>query len=331
MIRFQVTADDLLRSRFAISPLFELDALLRILAFPRRQDRLPPGWANRLVPAFKQLRRDTEIDAVLALTSARYGPDFTAPPPTTLTQTIADDLAMVRCTSLKQARAEIAQCREIAGHTPIHSSIEKILGSTAVVEIIADALEVAWNRLIAPDWALLRTICERDVIHRASELGSRGWAGALEDLHKDVTWRDSGIEIRFPAAMKPIQLSGEGLVLVPSVFIWPGVGVQYDDAWPKTIIYPARGVSALWETSSPAEAGAIGELLGRTRAELLDALETPASTTQLARTHSLAVGAVGDHLSVLRRAGLLEKARSGRSVLYRRTPLGDAIARSSVG
>ena len=331
MIRFEVTADDLLRSRFAISPLFELDSLLRLLSDPRHQDRLPPGWASRLVPAFTDLRRDTDIDAVLALISNRYGPDFTAPPPSSLSQTIADDLAVVRRTSLRQARAEIEQCRGMAGNRPIHPSIDTMLKSTAVVEIVADSLEAAWNRLIAPDWALLRAICERDVIHRASELGRRGWAGALEDLHKNVSWRDGGIEIKGPAPTQPIQLSGEGLVLVPSVFIWPGVGVQYDDAWPRTIIYPARGVSALWETSSARDAGAIGELLGRTRAELLGALETPASTSQLARTHNLAVGAVGDHLSVLRRAGLLEKARAGRSVLYRRTPLGDALARSSVG
>jgi DNA-binding transcriptional ArsR family regulator len=56
------------------------------------------------------------------------------------------------------------------------------------------------------------------------------------------------------------------------------------------------------------------------------ALAEPASTTQLARGNGLAVGALGDHLAVLRDAGLVDRARSGRSVLYRRTPLGDALA-----
>jgi DNA-binding transcriptional ArsR family regulator len=49
-------------------------------------------------------------------------------------------------------------------------------------------------------------------------------------------------------------------------------------------------------------------------------LDSAASTTQLARALGMATGAVGDHLGVLLRAGLLERARSGRSVLYRRTP-----------
>ena len=329
MIRFEVTADDLLRSRFAISPLFELDALLRLLVKPRGQHGLPSGWSERLGPIFKQLRRDTDIDAVLALISKGFGPDFTAPPPQSISQTIADDLAMVRATPLRQARLEIAHCRALAG--PVHDSIEKLLASPRIVELIADALEVAWDALIAPDWALLRAICERDVVHRASELGRRGWEGALDGLHKDVSWRDGGIEIHYPKANPRITLSGEGLVLVPSVFIWPSVGVQYEDSWPKAIIYPARGIAALWDDMPRVEPAALGELLGRTRAVLLVALESPASTSHLARTHHLAVGAVGDHLAVMRRAGLLEKARAGRSVLYRRTPLGDAVAGSSIG
>ena len=59
---------------------------------------------------------------------------------------------------------------------------------------------------------------------------------------------------------------------------------------------------------------------------MLYALADPASTTQLARSLRLAAGAVGDHLAVLLRAGLVDRGRSGRSVVYRRTPLGDALA-----
>ncbi|HCU50104.1 MAG TPA: hypothetical protein DGG94_09945 [Micromonosporaceae bacterium] len=123
----------------------------------------------------------------------------------------------------------------------------------------------------------------------------------------------------------PIKLGGAGLLFIPSVFIWPKLAVHSDDPWPKAIVYPARGTASLWEPPA-VTSGALADLVGRSRAMLLLALADPASTTQLAHTTGLAIGSVGDHLRLLEKAGLLSSARSGRSVLYRRTPLGDVIA-----
>ena len=194
-----------------------------------------------------------------------------------------------------------------------------------MVEVIADTLEAAWHDLVAPDWPAMRAVCERDVIHRAGLLTRTGWAGALGGLHKRVQWQDGEIRVTHRVD-QTVDLGGRGLLLVPSVFVWPQLGVYTEPPWPHALIYPARGTAALLEPEQAPPPEALAALLGRSRARLLTTLSDPASTTQLAQTLHLAPGAVGDHLAVLRRAGLVTRARAGRSVLYHRTPMGDALA-----
>jgi DNA-binding transcriptional ArsR family regulator len=86
----------------------------------------------------------------------------------------------------------------------------------------------------------------------------------------------------------------------------------------------------VWEAAQASAPGALAELLGPPRARLLGLLDRPASTTELARRLAVSPSAVSQHLRVLRAAGLLSRARSGRSVLYLRSPLGDQlVARST--
>ncbi|WP_290864233.1 DUF5937 family protein [Hamadaea sp.] len=325
-MRFEAGPDDLLHSRFALSPAMELAQVLRRLCGFDRHSGTRPSL-DRFRPAFERLRRETELDAMLALNYAHGGPNFTAWPPSGLAQTWADDLAATRATPLRVARADIADC--LRRRPTAEPRVLAVLRSRNVVERIATALDAAWHELIAPDWPQLRAICERDVVHRAGLLARSGWAAALDGLHPEVSWRDGGIDVRALRSRGHVDLGGEGLLLIPSAHIWPGLAAYSDSPWPKAIIYPARGVAALWERQPPAAPDALADLLGRSRARLLLALDDPASTTQLARSLGLATGAVGDHLAVLLRAGLVRRARDGRSVLYGRTPIGDALAGSS--
>ncbi|MCX4745562.1 winged helix-turn-helix domain-containing protein [Kitasatospora sp. NBC_01287] len=322
MLRFEVGTDDLLHSRFALSPAFELATLLRVLAGGKGQE-LPAAWAAGLRPAFERLRASTELDAVLALQNASFGADFIAPPPAGLAQGWTDDLAAIRRTPLATARTDIARC--LAAHPQAGPEARAVLAAEDVVDRVATALDQAWHALLAPDWPQLRAICERDVVHRAGLLGRHGWAAALEGLHPWLRWRDGGIELSGRSADTVVRLGGAGLLLVPSVFNHPQIASFTDDPWPKAIVYPARGIAAFWESGRDPAPEALAALIGATRARLLAALDQPAGTSQLARSLGLATGAVGDHLAVLRRAGLLHRARDGRTVLYRRTPLAEAL------
>lgn len=96
-------------------------------------------------------------------------------------------------------------------------------------------------------------------------------------------------------------------------------------AEPPLLIYAARGTAALTGDRSPELDPAVARLIGATRAQILALLDEPASTTSLARRMRRSPGNVADHLAVLLRSGVVARRRAGRSVLYARTALGDAL------
>ncbi|MEV6303043.1 DUF5937 family protein [Actinoplanes sp. NPDC051861] len=324
-MRFEVGAEDLVRTRFALSPVFELQHLIRALAGPHRQG-VPEAWMARLRPRFARLRDEPGVQAVLTLQLPGLGATFLSPPPQRLGQTIEDDLTAVRGTPPDVAREEIDFYLQRRPDAP--EAARAFLTSEDVLDRLADLLAAAWASLLADDWPRLRLLCERDVVHRSGELSRAGWAAAIAGLHRKVRWRDGGIDM-LGRSSGVTRLDGAGLLLVPSVFVWPEFAVYADEPWPKALVYPARGVATLLERGPGEPPEHLAPLIGRSRALLLGALGDAASTSQLARAFGMAVGAVGDHLAVLHRAGLVERARSGRVVLYRRTALGDALVSGS--
>jgi DNA-binding transcriptional ArsR family regulator len=124
---------------------------------------------------------------------------------------------------------------------------------------------------------------------------------------------------------RTVALRDQGLLLVPSVFIWQKPSAMVDPPWQPTLVYPARGVGLLWEPTQDEPTEALAGLVGRRRAELLEALGAPASTTELAARLEMSPGGVSQHLSALRAAGLVAGRRQGRSVLYARTELAEHL------
>lgn len=112
---------------------------------------------------------------------------------------------------------------------------------------------------------------------------------------------------------------------MPSVFAWPRVLTRSVVPDPPQLAYPARGIGTLWEPRTPVAGEAVAAVLGRSRTLLLTELDTPASTTVLAQRSGLSAAGVSQHLTALRNAGLVTAHRAGRSVLYARTSVADAL------
>lgn len=327
-MRFLVGPDDLAASRFALAPIAELEHLLRRLDRP---GRTPSGRAfgrSRWAARYAGARDSLEARMLQALRPVGWGPELTAPPPAGgMARSPADDLAWIRAMDPELARHQVDRAVAAvagAGDVPVADDVRRALESADVVDRVADALEWLWELLIAPDWPQLLAILDRDVLYRAERLVREGWAAALEDVHERVRWEPGAVVVR-DRQQAEVGLDGRGLMFVPSVFLHPGPATYSEPPWQPAVVYVARGASALWDPE-PTTPPALARLLGQTRADLLLRLETPASTTQLCALTGHTLGAVGDHLRVLREAGLVTRTRRGRSVVYRRTPVGDALA-----
>ncbi|MDH2427564.1 DUF5937 family protein [Sphaerisporangium sp. TRM90804] len=320
-IRIEVGPQDVMASRFAISPLIETLHALRILSGSHEAGVLQP-WAASKRAVYVRLLREPGMAALVTLfRRGAYNADFTGPPPSGVNVAIEDELAVVRATPPAQAHDEIA--RNLAGLPAPPPEIRATLERPDVAQVFADTLEAAWREILAPDWPRFKAILERDVVRRAGRLATYGWSAALEDLSPRIrlrTERDPAhIELRMDHAGsdETHRLGGRGLLFVPSV-CGTGVGAYLEDAWPYALAYPAWGVAV-----PPARRDGLARLIGKTRSAILHAL--PATTTQLAALLTLSVGGAGDHVAALRGAGLISGTRTGRAVLYHRTALGEAL------
>jgi DNA-binding transcriptional ArsR family regulator len=320
VLRIELAPADVAASRFAVSPVFEVVMLLRTLLASG------PGTPllRRYGAGLAAVRDDPGVQALVYLNGPGYGASFAAPPPGSMAQTVADDVAAIRGADPAVVRVEVAEVRSLRRPT---ARVAAVLDADRRADAIADAVQRAWTALLEPDWPRMRAVLERDVRFRAERLTADGWGAALNGMHPRLAWAAGVVTVArtHRGTMVP---AGRGLLLIPSVFIGDSVAVHDEEPWQPALVYPSRGAGLLLEESAAA-ADPLAPLLGRTRAGLLLALATPSSTTQLAALTGASLGATGDHLKVLLDAGLVSRSRLARSVVYRRTALGDALATAS--
>jgi hypothetical protein len=249
-------------------------------------------------------------------------PQFLVPAPAGAQTTIEEDLAAMRRTTAYQVRASL---RRVFGDHPPDSVAEVAADPAAGLRMIATELREAYDRLIAPHWSRIRAVLDADIAYRARQLAAGGAERLFADLHPDLHWRDGRLTLRRWPGDRVVNPAPGGLVLLPVVLGTPYVLIKGNTTTQTTVRYPARGVGALWTVRTRPVSGSLVRLLGRPRAELLDALRSPATTTDLARAQNVSPSAVSQHLRVLRDSGLIAGERSGRRMLYLTTERGLAL------
>ncbi|MEV8317611.1 DUF5937 family protein [Streptomyces sp. NPDC059900] len=320
--RLHFGPDDLLRCRFAVSPLWETQEAVRTLKRPDRHG-YHPQWLRRIRGAGAGL----DLAALWLLMPARgYSPDFIGPPPIGPAATFEEEIAAVRAADPGSARHELKRALASTAGAADSAPGRRLLADPArAVRELADAMEAAWHTLVEPDWPRLRALLEADVAFHSRRLAEVGLGALVAELDPRFTWAAETLTVaRRDDHVR--HLAGQGLVLMPSVFAWPDVVGGHDPPWQPTLVYPARGIAGLWTEPSDRTSEALVRLLGRGRAAVLAALAEPAGTSALAHRLGLAPSSVSAHLGALRGAGLLVSRRYGHQVLYERTPLGIALA-----
>ncbi|MFC6878996.1 ArsR/SmtB family transcription factor [Actinomadura yumaensis] len=324
MIELRLEIEDLADTRFAVSAFNEAVLSLRVW--------LLPGYYALQLPWLHHARESLgglDIAPLLALVGPnRAVPDFLTPRPDEPVAGFDAELDRVRRVPPAKVAADIAAVHE---GRPVPAVLADGLRRPARLrDRLAELLHAYWTATLEPHWPRMRGVLEADLLYRAQRLARGGARLLFADLHPGITWRDGvlRLELSYPHRELRIPITGRGLCLMPAVFV-KTPGMPLDPGEPPTVSYPARGVATVWESAPPAGPGVLADLVGRRKAAILACLERPASTTDLARRLGVTPGAVSQHLAVLRGAGLVGRARAGRSVLYARTPLGDRLATGS--
>ncbi|MGW1773966.1 DUF5937 family protein [Streptomyces sp. NPDC002104] len=271
---------------------------------------LDRGWLSELIPA------------------TGYVPDFLNPAPATPAPAPAAERDAILRSSADRVRQDLDHlARHQGGLGPRLRTLHA--DPPARLAKVVEEIERYWELALAPYWARIREVLDADVFHRARMVAEHGAGHLLNHLHTAVSWDDGGL--RLARRKQPLrrESAGTGLLLIPTAFTGPGLRTRTTSPDPPQLAYRARGVGSLWEPRPVTRAAALAAVLGRSRTLLLTELETPASTTQLARRTGLSPAGVSQYLTALRTAGLVSAHRAGRSVFYARTAAAETLLKAA--
>ena len=220
-------------------------------------------------------------------------------------------------------------------------------GSASALNNLGAALQRFHDSAVKPYWRSLDTRARvaRESLGRT--LIDDGLDALLNGLHPDVCWRDPVLTIRIlqscppncvhsriSTTMGPLQFSagGRGLWLMPSIFA-PTVTLRVpdrDETEPFLLTYPVVTDLNLFVQDSSSSSTPLSDLIGSTRARLLETLcDRTLSTSELARASRVSISSASEHATVLRESRLLASVRVGNRVEHSLTVLGRALVESA--
>jgi len=315
-----IDADVLAASRFVTSPLIETIHVLGAFA-ARNPQPWERAWLSQHAGAFQARIMADPFAAALVGTAlaGAWLPVVLGAPPRPEDATFDLELARLRAIAPSVARADLAHS---VGGGPLPAALDIADPAGAV----ADLLQWTWDHILRRDWPRRRRLYEADIVSRTAVISQHGWGTAIDGLAPTVRWLGDG-QLQISVWDRPPRdLRGAQLLFIPSSL--RGGRVAWNLPVSYAVIYPASGL--LTNPGANTAPAALRRLIGPTRADILRLLDPSMSTTQLAAVTGFALGTVGAHLRILLDAGLVERRRSGATVLYYRTHSGHQLVDQTV-
>lgn len=314
MLRIHFTDRDLARVRVAAAPdpLWETVLAMQKLTL----DGIPAfaRWRRRVREGLRERDTRTAVRFLQTIAPpARYFPDFLTPAESE--GGLEAGLAALRGTPADRLGREVGL---MAQHRRLPSWTHGLAAGTALDQV-AEALRIAHDTLVAPQWTTVRTQVDTDRAVRSRLAGENGALGLLESLRPAFRWEAPVLTVRYPID-RDLHLRGRGIRLVPSYFCWDTPVALADDDLPPVLVFPVS------HEHEPAPLPKhLATLLGRTRAAVLYAVAGCPTSGELADRLGISAAAVSRHTTVLRDAGLITSRRHGAVVLHNLTPVGAAL------
>lgn len=341
MIRIELTAGPATRLAFAYSPVNEAIFSLHVLVQPSHHP-LQHDWVRRARAFPPNLRRRiTEFSFMYE----DYMPSLLTPSEQSLFSTFEQELESLRALEPERVAYELtrpfdlefprnpetfddpATRRAIVERASAHGPdagrlVRALLDDPATVlaevqQLFADY----WDAAFAEEWERIepklahavssagRVLVDGDLFSFLSSVSPR----VRGDREASSLWIDKAVDadVKLPVTTP--------LVLVPSVYLWPHIGVDLDASLSPTVVYPSPYMAEQSRPRIPPKelVRVLRAVADDTRLRALHFIaERPRSTQELALLVGVSESALSKHLRLLAQAEILTTRRDGYYVLY---------------
>ncbi|MGW7519943.1 ArsR/SmtB family transcription factor [Streptomyces sp. NPDC054796] len=274
-------------------------------------ESLPPGE----VPGSPEAALETGIDTVLSTPKARMG-------------------------------AEMTRLYDSSGGRLPPGAQRIAEGDPEALRRLGEALRRYYAVAVQPYLPAIRGEVSADRSRRAEAALSEGPSGLLTSYGSLLNWHpdEGALAAPYPVP-RELRLEGRALTLIPSFFCVRAPITLADQDLRPVLVHPLSPAPG-WLARAPRRPGTeadgrdarygaaaqgqpeelpVSQLIGASRAQLLEVLEQPKTTSELAIALRLSLSTASRHTSVLREAGLVASRRHGNRVLHSRTTLGEAL------